>query len=229
MKKLHRKWYFFYLYFLFSFFPHLPDLLLLPIIIVIIIITIMGTKKQQRWAKRLNLATVVRNVFVLQTTTGADGEEFWEWEETKERQKSWEELFTRVDERCYCVIIPRLWRVDITAAAAGKEKTPTKHSDTEKDRGTEERGFWKRGKSSERRKVYLVWEAAFGFVGFMIRLQAVRASERAASDGEFWVFFFVPYLFFFFSETSSFLSWRRGASAAAAEVWPQLTHSLVYG
>jgi hypothetical protein len=76
MKKLHRKWYFFYLYFLFSFFPHLPDLLLLPIIIVIIIITIMGTKKQQRWAKRLNLATVVRNVFVLQTTTGADGEEF---------------------------------------------------------------------------------------------------------------------------------------------------------
>jgi hypothetical protein len=36
----------------------------------------------------------------------------------------------------------------------------------------------------------------------MIRVQAVRASERAASDGEFWVFFFFfPYLFFFFSET----------------------------
>ncbi len=36
-------------------------------------------------------------------------------------------MFTRVDERCYCVIIPRLRRVDITAAAAaaGKEKTPT--------------------------------------------------------------------------------------------------------
>jgi hypothetical protein len=26
----------------------------------------------------------------------------------------------------------------------------------------------------------------------------VRATERAASDGEFWVSFFVPYLFFFF-------------------------------
>jgi hypothetical protein len=36
----------------------------------------MGTKKQQRWAKRLNLATVVRNLFALQTTIGADGEEF---------------------------------------------------------------------------------------------------------------------------------------------------------
>jgi hypothetical protein len=77
MKKLHRKWYFFFFYFLFSFFSHLPDLLLLPIIIIIIIITTtMGTKKQQRWAKKLNLATIVRSLFVLQTTTGADGEEF---------------------------------------------------------------------------------------------------------------------------------------------------------
>jgi hypothetical protein len=38
----------------------------------------------------------------------------------------------------------------------------------------------------------------------------VRATERAASDGEFWVFFFVPYFFFFFfffffSETFFFL------------------------
>jgi hypothetical protein len=75
MKKLHRKWYLFFSYFLFSFFFHLPDLLLLPIIIIVIIITPMGTKKQQRWARRLNLATVVRNPFVLQTA-GADGEEF---------------------------------------------------------------------------------------------------------------------------------------------------------
>jgi hypothetical protein len=40
----------------------------------------------------------------------------------------------------------------------------------------------------------------------MVKVQAVRAIERAATDGEFWVFFFVPYLFFFFfSETFSFL------------------------
>jgi hypothetical protein len=41
----------------------------------------------------------------------------------------------------------------------------------------------------------------------MIKVQAVRAIERAASDGEFWVFFFFPYLFFFFffSETFFFL------------------------
>lgn len=52
----------------------------------------------------------------------------------------------------------------------------------------------------------------------MIKVQAVRAIERAASDGEFWVFFF----FFHISSSSSqrlffSFSWRRGASAAAAQ------------
>lgn len=46
-------------------------------------------------------------------------------------------MFTRVDERCYCVIIPRLRRVDITAAtaAAGKEKTPTNTATQRKTEG----------------------------------------------------------------------------------------------
>jgi hypothetical protein len=46
----------------------------------------------------------------------------------------------------------------------------------------------------------------------MVKVQAVRAIERAATDGEFWVFFFVPYpffflffFFFFFSGTFFFL------------------------
>ncbi len=167
MKKLHRKWYFFFSYFVFSAFFHLPDLLLLPIIIIIIITTTMGTKKQQRWAKMLNLATVVRNLFVLQTTSRADGEEFWEWEEAKERQKSWEELFTRVDERCYCVIIPRLRRVDITAAAAaaaGKEKTPTNTATQRKtegqkreDSGREERGLREEKYSLFEKRRLVLW------------------------------------------------------------------------
>lgn len=45
-------------------------------------------------------------------------------------------MFTRVDERCYCFIIPRLRRVDITAAAAaGKEKTPTNTATQRKTEG----------------------------------------------------------------------------------------------
>lgn len=219
----------FFLFPIFLFF-HLPDLLLLPIIIIIM--TTMGTKKQQRWAKRLNLATVARNLFVLQRTTGADGEEFWEMRRNKRKT---EELRSVVYESWWALLLCHHPEIkasghNSSSSSSRKREDTHKHSDTEKDRGTEKRGFCKRGKSSERRKVYLVWEEAFGFVGFMIRLQVVRASERAASDGEFWVFFFCsisPALlllllrdfFFLFVEERCFGGGRGGVTS---------THSLTH-
>ncbi len=120
-----------------------------------------------------------------------------------------------------------------SSSSSRKREDTHKHSDTEKDRGTEGIGFWKRGKSSERRKVYLVWEEAFGFVGFMIKVQAVRAIERAASDGEFWVFFIVPYFFFFFFFSETFSFPFRGVEVLRRRPrrcdLNSLTHSLFYG